>query len=215
MPQTLHDIAGAARFFLDSCDVDGPMVDPWAMAESWGYLVVDDSRSSTGLGTIAVRIGSDTGRRFDLAHELGHIVAKHVGLNARCERTASAIASAVLLPDAAFKRDLDRHAWDLEHLAPLYGVSLEVAARRVMELRGSVVTSWRGGRVVSRARSPWLVGRGFSRRTPKPWERELANECERHACHIEEGGVRLYWDAGRVWSVAPIDAWESLSTHSV
>lgn len=211
MHESLLDIAGAARFFLDSCGVDGPMVDPWAMAEAWGYLVVDASRSQTGLGIIAVRPGRDSGRRFDLAHELGHIVAKHAGLNDRCEFIASAIASAVLLPDAAFKRDLGVYAWDLEVLAELYGVSFEVAARRVQEVRGSVITHWRDDRVVSRSRSAWLSSRGFSRRRVHSWERELASECASHECHIEEDGARFYWDSGDVWSVVPVEVWETLS----
>ena len=214
MHESLLDIAGAARFFLDSCGVDGPMVDPWAMAEAWGYMVVDDSHSQAGLGIIAVSSGRDTGRRFDLAHELGHIVAKHVGLNDRCEFTASAIASAVLLPDAAFKRDLDAHAWDLETLTVLYGVSIEVAARRVQEVRGAVVTRWRGERVVARSRSSWLSGRGFSRRRVHPWEQRLASECASHECHIEEGGARFYWDSGDVWSVVPVEAWEASCSAS-
>lgn len=212
MDQLLLDIAGAARFLLDSCDVTEPRVPILEMAQAWGFCVMEGYTSRNHAGVITYDATKpEAQQRFDVAHELGHVIANHVGLSPYCERTASLIAAATLCPDAAWKRDLGTYEWDLEALSDIYGVGYEVAARRALEVRGAVVSAWERGRLVGRWRSPWLRGRGFSRRRVPAWERALAEATHENSCPLVEGTVRSWWTPSRVWVVAPVEAWEAVA----
>ena len=218
MEQGLLDVAGAARFLLDSCMVDGPMVDPFELAEAWGYRVETGSRSQLQEGVIAIRCGASNRMRFDCAHELGHIVAHHMGMNPRCERTANGIAAATLMPDSAWKRDVRAASWDLEPIVEAYGVSWQAAALRMVHTMSCVVSVWDQGRVSWRWRSPWLSSRAFSSRMVPDWERDLATQTVEHHCHLEECGgmVRAYWVPSpgrhRVVVVSQVEAWETMTS---
>lgn len=75
-------------------------------------------------------------------------------MNARDERLASRIGSAILMPQAAFSRDLARGA-TLYDLAGEYEVSLEMAARRVAEVRRVQVRTWCAGKLVYLNGASW------------------------------------------------------------
>ena len=213
MDQMLLDAEGAARLALDSVGGD-PC--PYRMLSAWelgwttwlgpsirrGSLVFLDARKSA------------TRQRWDAAHEFGHFIAGHVGLDPRDERTANAIASAVLMPDADYKRSASTCGWDLDALTSEYGVSYEAAARRLCQVRGAVASVFDDDRLTRRWRSPWLVGGGFSRRSVPSWELAVAQEC------VDAGeGVRgqpsVYWLPSswgeRVVVVTDVESWERLS----
>ena len=217
MDETLLDIAGAARFALDSVHAGGGPVCPFELLDAWGvhwcrYRGLSMNRG--GLVCIDER-KSEAGQRWDAAHELGHIIAAHAGLNSHSERIANGIASGILMPDGAWKRDLGRTGWHMVELAERYGVSLEVATRRTTEVRAAVVSSWQGTQLARRWRSPWLQGRGFSRRRVPAWERALAQDCARDVYHLTEGEARAWWAPHGVWVVTPAEGWESLSLAAV
>lgn len=219
MDEMLLDAEGAARFLLDSCGIGEPMIDPYFIAKEWGYRARLGRRSHTLGPLLTIRQNqSETRQRFDLAHELAHIVAKHVGLDEHCERLANQVASAILMPDSAFKRDLSASDWCLDDLTSAYGVSYETAARRVVHVRGAVVSVLDNGRLSRRWRSPWLQGRGFSQKRLPSWEGDLAAECRSTAAGIDTGGARAYFVESSGWErvvvLTQVSEWESRCAYS-
>ncbi|MBX3246702.1 MAG: ImmA/IrrE family metallo-endopeptidase [Myxococcales bacterium] len=67
--------------------------------------------------------------RWQLAHELGHVLAARGGLDRSCERTASTIGAALLLPRRTLVRELHAHAWDLEPIIERHWVTWMIAVR--------------------------------------------------------------------------------------
>jgi len=210
------DAAAAALLMLNGRE---PPVDPWALASSMGFTVLDKPGPAS---TVGVYMSVDGGmpierQRFDLAHELGHIAAWETGLDAKDCRMASAIAAALLIPDPAIKRDLSRTMWDLAELVPAYGVSWEVMARRLPRVVPCVSTIVDNGRVRWRQRSPWLSGplRPAPHRL-EPWERRLVDAALASGEHCYAANLvsayvvrRQGWD--RVVLVSGVEEWEALT----
>lgn len=222
MPRMLErdmDTAGAARFLLDSVGSPEPPVCPFELAADWGMIVAwTTGPSRTAGGVILVhRHDEPERRRWDCAHELGHMIAGHVGLPPKSESVANAIASATLVPDRAFKRDLSRHAWDLAELVPRYQVSWEVLARRVPKVVSSVSTIVDNGRVWYRERSRWLTSAGGPHpRRLEPWEDRLVVQAAGSGRHVYAANLVTAfsvpspgWD--RVVLVSGIEEWEALT----
>lgn len=187
-----HDAEGAARFLLDSTGSDGPPTDVTHAAQAWGYDVQIGDRSTTAGPLIVVeRSLSAHRRRWHIAHELGHIAARHTGMDPRCERTANAIASALLMPQHQFSLDVAASRWSLTRLCTRYEVSFEAAAWRLSRLRRANVSVWDNGEL-----------RRTNRREATPvWESSLARFCreERTTLTEESGLLRAYWLPSPGW----------------
>ena len=217
MDDRLLDIAGAARFLLDSCGTPSPPIDPVEMARMWGAEVIESEGPAKTVGGV---ITFDPARepwqiRFDIAHELGHLAARHVGLPVQHCPTASEIGGAILVPPDDLKRELSRTAWDLAELVERYQVSWEVLVRRLPRVASCVVTIVDNGRVWYRERSRWLHGPGGPRRRRlEEWEERLVVEAAGSERHVyADNLVTAYsvpspgWD--RVVLVAGIEEWEA------
>jgi hypothetical protein len=157
-----REIEGVARWALERAHVGvGEVVDLMEVAEANRVRVIPTPGRSYSAGDVvwlrSRAVG--TAARWQLAHELGHVFAARGGLDRSCERTASALGAALLLPDRTLKRELDAHAWDLEPIIDRHGVTWMIAVRRTVEVvsaYGTVVDA--RGRVRWRGRSPWLLG---------------------------------------------------------
>ncbi len=201
-------LEAAAKFLLDSCCIDEPRVDPCHIAREWGYEVVDGDRSSASGAVLALRPGGM--RRWDAAHELGHIASMHAGMNPRCEATAEAVAARILMPRRAFSHDVTAFKWDLAPLVTRYDVPWLAAARRLTEVRSAVTSVWEGSRLLRRYWSPWLINDPIRERPPE-WERLLAAECQRWRCHLREDGrqVAAYNVGAQAVVVSAVETWEA------
>jgi len=152
--------------------------------------------------------------RIRVAHEIAHKLLEKAGEDRECERSAWAIASALLMPASQLKRDLSVTDWDLESLQPKYNVSWEMMARRVPQVAGTVSRIWDNGELTRSWRSPWLYSRGYHGRKPFAWEVELAERCRSARSHVDEReGVGAWYvpngDWQRVLVVSQIEAWEA------
>jgi Zn-dependent peptidase ImmA (M78 family) len=106
-----------------------------------------------------------------IAHECAHFVLRSSDEDDP-EPAARYVAGALMLPRAAFDRDLRETAWNLDELRRRHpNVSAEMIARRVVELRDAVVTILDAGKVRARVASPWSHAPAPKRLTPI--EREL------------------------------------------
>jgi Zn-dependent peptidase ImmA (M78 family) len=111
--------------------------------------------------------------RFDLAHELGHLVL-HQALETddpRLEEQANQFASGFLLPRAAFIREFpiySRVNWaELFEMKKRWGVSLQALLRRAFDLKIIGAVQYRNANVYI-SRNGW--------RTDEPGEEEIAIE---------------------------------------
>lgn len=128
----------------------GPICDLVALLESKGAVPVEVPGHSERLDAFSVWVeelpivflasekGSASRRRFDLAHELGHLLL-HYGREAggaEAEREADAFASALLLPREPFLAECPRRLdWmRLRQLKKRWGVSLAALVRRAYDL---------------------------------------------------------------------------------
>lgn len=184
-----HEREGAARFFLDSCGVAEVPTPLERAAEKWGYSVSEGRFSGTAGPLISIDGSKSHHRkRWDLAHELGHIIARHCGLDEHCEATANRLASAILMPWICFGSSVSELGWDLRALSERYDVSHEAAAWRLKAIRCASVTIWDNGR---------LVSRGGKHSTPTTMS--LAQQVFEHVVEAsadvrdDSGLVRGYW----------------------
>jgi hypothetical protein len=91
-----------------------------------------------------------------IAHETAHYLLRLHAIE-DSERAVGYMAGALMLPQAAYARDIDRTAWDLEQLAKLHpNASGQMLAMRIGDLREAVVTVLDQGQVTTRIASPWL-----------------------------------------------------------
>ena len=149
----------AARFITDSADMEAP-VDLLALADAWTIDVLVSSTTAFRRGAIRVRPNATP---EELAHELGHWALALSGVP-DSEDGADWCARALMLPDRQFKRLLRTTSWDLDAIAEQCDVEVEQVARRLVDVRSSVVTALDGDRILWRKKSPWLDWRGHSSR---------------------------------------------------
>jgi Zn-dependent peptidase ImmA (M78 family) len=131
-----------------------------------GALLTDDTKSS---GVILHRPRQEGRQRFTIAHELGHyLIISHRGSKhctaknlaerdykdpaRRIEAEANRFAAGLLMPKPWLDRDEANQELDLVRvrlLADRYGVSLEAAANRYVELsdHACAMVFWRDGRI--------------------------------------------------------------------
>ncbi|MEM9072849.1 MAG: ImmA/IrrE family metallo-endopeptidase [Myxococcota bacterium] len=218
MPRArLKDWEGVAAWLLDSCGFTEPPIDPFALADLWGFDVVRTTRSCLRGNVISVDDRKSRKRqRFDVAHELAHWALHECGHDAYDESAAHWVAGAVLLPQAAFKRDLSEVDWRLTELPDRYQVSWESLVKRVPQVVGAVVTMFDNGRITWRARSAWLEGAAFDPTAATQWEWDLLHDCRERRQHTHASNlVDAYflesdgWE--RIFVVAGIDEWETLT----
>ncbi|MBK8260191.1 MAG: ImmA/IrrE family metallo-endopeptidase [Nannocystis sp.] len=136
------DVEGLASEMLESVEMGCP-VHPWTMAARAGYVVrVGPARyPAMTLGpTIVVPDHRDERRAFAVLHELAHATLRNAGLPDP-ETTVDLVASAALLPRAAFLRDVERTGGNLHALKRLHPhASYEAIARRLVAVCGGAVT---------------------------------------------------------------------------
>jgi hypothetical protein len=199
-----HAWDGAADWFLRQVGMGDEPVDIWQLAEAWGFRV-DTGRprsfvSAHPAGVIWLSAAqTPEQQRFCLAHELGHVADELTGGSGRDELAASRIAAGLLCPPQPFKRDLRRHRWDLERMREIYGVSWEVCARRIADLRSAVVTIHDQGEVTARVASHWIRQPYVAR--VERFELDVINEALATEAHVYRS------DLLRGWYVPGSDGW--------
>lgn len=128
----------------------GPIPDMIGLLEVHGVVPVEVAGHSDQLDAFSVWVGnrpmiflttdkqSGSRRRFDAAHELGHLIG-HRGCpagDAHLENIANRFASALLLPEVPFRAECpSRLSWPaLRTLKRRWGVSLQALVRRAFDL---------------------------------------------------------------------------------
>lgn len=147
-PADVEDLALAVR---DAWNLgQGPISNMVSLLEARGAVPVEVPGHSAKLDAFSVWVedlpvvfltpekDSGSRRRFDAAHELGHLLM-HRGRaagDAEAEREAHAFASAFLLPKAPFLSECPRRLdWTrLRQMKKRWGVSLAALVRRAFEL---------------------------------------------------------------------------------
>ena len=151
-PEKIDGLADQVREFWGLGD--GPIDDVVTVIENAGIIVADDylvsekldgvSRWFNDRPVILLAKDKDTGvrRRFDAAHELGHIIL-HRGVTAQqlhedwqlIEDQAMAFASAFLMPSNSFAHSVRDMSLDsLANLKPLWKVSIAAMLMRLRSL---------------------------------------------------------------------------------
>jgi Zn-dependent peptidase ImmA (M78 family)/transcriptional regulator with XRE-family HTH domain len=130
----------------------GPIADVVNLAEAGGVLVAAVGNFDPGMDAFSIRTskrpvvvlctskGIAARRRFDMAHELGHLVlhANRLPDPRRQEEQAHRFASALLMPAEEIEPFLPRHPGDLaalEDTAKTWGVSMQAALFRAKHLK--------------------------------------------------------------------------------
>lgn len=154
-----QEYEGIARQALERASQDD-VVDLREVARAHDVQIVEThGPPGATLSLVFVRHGEEPRRRkWTLAHELGHVLARRAGLDGACERTANGIANCLVIPDRAAKRDLGRFGWRVAPIRERHELSWEVTIRRLVTVQSAVGALWRGRRVWA-GRSPWLRGR--------------------------------------------------------
>jgi hypothetical protein len=163
-----------ARAVHDETGIDAP-VDARELAVACGLRLQAGPRGTASLVGDVLRYDAQARPQRQhglIAHEVAHFVLRYHG-EPDPEPAANYTAGALLVPRAAYDRDLRETAWDLEQLRPRHpNVSAEMLARRIAELRDAVITVLDEGRVNARVRSPWMPA---PPRRMTTLERELAD----------------------------------------
>jgi len=148
MVETLEDHA-AAVLALDADErFDGH--------SAWATVLGDGERKVPVLVTNAAMSGDR--QRFNLAHELGHLVIKQKSTK-EDEDTAHRFAAALLVPDEAAYKELGRTRSRIEFdelllLKHKYGMSMQAWLRRAKDL-GIVSSSWYKNTIVIFRKRRW------------------------------------------------------------
>ena len=191
MWQTCEAVARATH---DATGVDAP-VDAFELATACGLRLEAGERGGAVLVDDIVRfdIHARPQRQHGLiAHEVAHYVLRWHG-EPDPEAAARYTAGALLVPRAAYDRDLRETAWDLDELRVRHpNASAELLARRIAELRDAVISIVDQGRVHARVRSPWM---------PAPPQRLTQAERELVDAALETGAVQR---AGELLAAYPL-----------
>ncbi len=123
---------------------------------AWATVLGDDGRKVPVLVTNAAMPGDR--QRFNLAHELGHLVIKQKQTK-EDEEIAHRFAAAFLVPDEAAYKELGRSRRRIEFdelllLKRKYGLSMQVWLRRAKDL-GIITPSWYKNTVVIFRKRGW------------------------------------------------------------
>lgn len=129
--------------------VDAPLANVVRVIEKFGgfvgafrgdYGVDGFSWREDGRAYAMISVDTPASRqRWSLAHELGHLVYRHVGSGDRLEEEAHAFAGALLLPRAAMRAEFPSHRRNIDWarlrmLKRRWGVSLAALLRRARNL---------------------------------------------------------------------------------
>ena len=145
------DIEEASMMVRDAWNLgQGPISDMIGLLESKGVLTIEVPGHTNRLDAFSVWVenqpmifltydkNSSSRRRFDAAHELGHLIFHRNTEpgSADAERAADAFASAFLLPKVPFVSEFPvRLNWDrLREMKKRWGVSLAAIIRRAYDL---------------------------------------------------------------------------------
>jgi len=149
---TLHDAEEAAEALRARWELGGgPIESVVSCAEDAGALVLSwndparfdaiSGRTGSGRPVIVLNLGcADDRRRFNIAHEFGHLVLETDSLEPREEENlAQRFAAAFIVPREAAYRELGRRRAritlaELEHLKTKYGFSMQAWTRRARDL---------------------------------------------------------------------------------
>lgn len=199
--ESVEDIETLARRVRDAWDLGrGPLPNVVKLLERHGVFVLEVMADSRDLDAFSawrddrpvVFLGTDKGsgtrRRFDLAHELGHLLM-HPDCrpgDRQLEREADRFAGAFLLPAETFRRECpSRLSWPhLRALKKRWGVSLAALVYRAGEL--GIFTQY----TVRRANQQ-LRARGWHLREPDEPELEQPNLFARAIGMLSERGFGL------------------------
>lgn len=173
---TVEALEGVARDALESTGCDDPPVDPFELADC---LRIEVRANRRGGGrregnVVYVDMRARHVRACGIcAHEIAHVLLDRAR-EPNTEPGARYLSGALMLPRAAFDRDLRDTAWALDELRRRHpNASAEMIARRVVAMRDAVATIIDNGKVTARVVSPWLEDPRL-RRTSR-WERGLAD----------------------------------------
>ena len=148
LAETLEDHAAAVL----ALDADGR----FDGHSAWATVLGDDGRKVPVLVTNAAMSGDR--QRFNLAHELGHLVIKQKQTK-EDEEIAHRFAAAFLVPDEAAYKELGRSRSRIEFdelllLKHKYGLSMQAWLRRAKDL-GIITPSWYKNTVVIFRKRKW------------------------------------------------------------
>jgi hypothetical protein len=150
---------GVARAAHDATGIDAP-VSAFDLAAAYGLICIPDERGGAFLDGDDVHYDCRARpvRQHGLvAHEVAHHLLRLHGED-DSEPAARYTAGALMLPRAAYDRDLRETAWDLMRLQERHpNASAELCARRISELRDAVVTVIDHGKMKKRIGSPWMT----------------------------------------------------------
>lgn len=191
---------GIATDVLDATSTSAP-VDAFVLAKRCRLEVRGGVRSSRREGNV-IHIDASTRRSRQhgtIAHELGHFALERAG-EPDTEPGARYLAGALMLPRRDFDRDLRQVGWQLGELQGRNpNASLEMIARRIVQMRDAVMTIVDHGKVRYRRASPWLEDPRLGRITK--WERQLVDDALRAGEPVRGSAL--------VWAVPVIDPpWE-------
>lgn len=187
---------GIAADLHNETGISAP-VDAFLIADRCGIEVRGGARSSRREGNVVYL--DATARRVRahgvLAHEIGHFALERAG-EPDSEQGARYLAGALMLPRRDFDLHLRQSGWlltDLQYRNP--NASMEMIARRIVQMRDAVMTIIDHGKVRYRRASPWLEDPRLGRLTK--WERQLADTAVLTGDPVQGGEL--------VWAVPVID----------
>lgn len=197
--------SGIARDFLERACSEHEVPNLRRLAAQYGYHVVPVDTlaevSTWGRVITYCRGVSPERQRRHLAHELAHIAMRLAGYeHPDDEVAADFIGAAIICPERVFKRTLTATRWDLSGLTAAFGCSYELAARRIADVRSSVVTICDHGRVSTRVQSHWIA-RPYASRVA-PFERAMIDLAMARRAHVYET------DLCRAWYLEGEDGWQ-------
>lgn len=143
-------LEGLAREIHDATGIEPP-VDAFVLAEACGVVVRPWSRAD------GMRIGDEVHypvrarlvrQHGVIAHELGHWLLERDGKDPRDEASADYLAGALLLPRAAFLRDLAETDWDLFALQLRHpNASAQMIVVRMTQVSPATASVWDAGKL--------------------------------------------------------------------
>lgn len=128
--------------------------------------------------------------RIRIAHEIGHFLLKQADRDHTCERSAWAIARALLMPSQAVLENVKEFGLNLRPTVEAAGVSWEVAARRYAELGLATVHIWDNGvcaQVWAKGQTDWHP----------PWAPGAYKRCVAKGADVSIDGRWLHYVPGK------------------